>query len=196
LVAGVTDFDDRMGHSFWWQASSSKLEPLTDAALAGETPIRVMISCEGTPLDVWPSSSPFQQIVREEIGTEKKLVLLAVGMAGKTHWSGTIEGDGMTEAIAMDFAARVSATPDFLGSTYVVDDAWKIETQSQSDSNNQSVVLKHKQLHVQLVLDSIGPHLVTIDGNRITLAFQAEFPATKRSQTLRWRYVLRNASSK
>ena len=205
LIVSVVDCDDRLGHGFWWQASSSESNVpsnRTELPIGAtiESPIKVMTSCEGTPQDIWPSSSPFQQIVREEIGTEKKLVLLAVGMAGKTHWSGTIEGDAMTEAIAMDFAARVSAVPDFLGSTYLVDEAWSVkllnppETDIQSDAGNQSVALKHNQLDIKLVLDSIGPHKVSIAGNRVAITFQADFPATKRNQTLRWRYVLRNAN--
>ncbi len=183
IVAGVVDNDDRLAHGFWWEASSETLDM-----------VRIMTSCEGTPQDTWPASSPFQQIVREEIGTEKKLVLLAVGMAGKTHWSGTVEGDAMTEAIAMDFAARVNATPDFLGSTYFIDDAWTAQLQTTADALNQSVTLTHAEQGVKLVFDSIGPHLVSIDGKKLTLTFQADFPATKRNQTLRWRYVIRSVS--
>jgi hypothetical protein len=183
IVAGVVDHDDRLAHGFWWQPSSEPSDM-----------IRVMTSCEGTPQDTWPSSSPFQQIVREEIGTEKKLVLLAVGMAGKTHWSGTIEGDAMTEAIAMDFAARVNVTPDFLGSTYLIDDAWTAKLQTSADALNQSVILTHAEQNIQLVFDSIGPHVVSIDGMKLKLTFQADFPATKRNQTLRWRYVIRSVS--
>ncbi|MCY2973937.1 MAG: hypothetical protein NTW52_04625 [Planctomycetota bacterium] len=183
IVAGVVNNDDRLAHGFWWEASSETMDM-----------VRIMTSCEGTPQDTWPASSPFQQIVREEIGTEKKLVLLAVGMAGKTHWSGTVEGDAMTEAIAMDFAARVNVTPDFLGSTYVIDAAWTAKLQTTADALNQSVTLTHAEQGIQLIFDSIGPHVVSIDGKKLTLAFQADFPSTKRNQTLRWRYVIRSVS--
>jgi len=183
LVAGVVDFDDRLGHGFWWQASSESKS--TDM-------VRIMTTCEGTPQDTWPASSPFQQIVREEIGTEKKLVLLAVGMAGKTHWSGTIEGDAMNEAIAMDFAARVNTTPDFVGSTYLIDDAWTAELQTNSDGSNQSISLKHGKQDVRIVFDSIGPHKLSLNANKLVLTFQPDFPATKRNQTLRWRFVIRS----
>jgi hypothetical protein len=183
IVAGVVDNDDRLAHGFWWEASSDPMKMVC-----------IMTSCEGTPQDTWPASSPFQQIVREEIGTEKKLVLLAVGMAGKTHWSGTIEGDAMTEAIAMDFAARVNVTPDFLGSTYLINDAWIAKLQTTADALNQSVTLTHADQNIQLVFDSIGHHVLSIDGKKLRLNFQADFPATKRNQTLRWRYVIRSVS--
>jgi hypothetical protein len=178
-----------MGHGFWWKASE---DSAGNSANNPNEMIRIMTTCEGTPQDTWPASSPFQQIVCEEIGTEKKPVLLAVGMAGKTHWSGTIEGDAMTDAIAMDFAARVNTTPDFLGSTYLIDDAWSVEQQTSADASNQSVALRHSTQDIKIVFDSIGPHIVSLNGKELKLTFQPDFPATKRNQTLRWRYVIRS----
>ena len=65
-------------------------------------------------------------------------MLLGVGMAGKAHWSATIEGDSMTEAIAFDMACRTSSLPLQLGSSYSIESSWRLV-----DHREHSVKLQH-----------------------------------------------------
>ncbi|MFO0884877.1 MAG: hypothetical protein U0894_11945 [Pirellulales bacterium] len=88
---------------------------VTDSGLPGEQV--VLESCEGTPADAWPASSPLQSLSIEEL-TPGAPVALLVGMAGKSHWSASIERLSGNNGWRWDIACRVSITPDFLGSTY------------------------------------------------------------------------------
>jgi len=75
-------------------------------------------SVEGTPHDDWPPSPPFQSLHIEQREDGRTLALL-VGMAGKSHWSASIEIDAEARVVLFDVACRLrepAAGP--LGSTY------------------------------------------------------------------------------
>ena len=75
-------------------------------------------SVEGTPHDDWPTSPPLNSLHREERG-HTQLALL-VGMAGKSHWSASVELDPPGN-VRFDIACRVSpAGQGVLGSHYRV----------------------------------------------------------------------------
>jgi hypothetical protein len=180
-------------HAFW-------IKPQDESLPA----IKLMQSVEGDSSDTWPPSGPFQQIVKESVGTGKAPVLLAVGMAGKSHWSGTFEGDAFSEAIAMDFAVRVNQAPGFVGSTYWLDAVWKVDLQSV-DSETQAeasvplgrtVRIEHRLNAKVLLLESIGASRLSVrrieeKGTIVTIHQRNDFESDKRVQTLRWRYVVR-----
>lgn len=50
----------------------------------------VLSSVEGSPLDAWPASPPLQSLHFESRPGNRELALL-VGMAGKSHWSVSID---------------------------------------------------------------------------------------------------------
>lgn len=75
---------------------------------------------EGNADDPWPPSPPLQQYSMEAGGGGKDVVLL-VGMAGKSHWSASVEGDTTTASLVFDMACRVARRPYWLGSTYRAD---------------------------------------------------------------------------
>ncbi|MDZ4848213.1 MAG: hypothetical protein SGI77_02880 [Pirellulaceae bacterium] len=187
---------DRIGHCIWWLQDNgsepvANAIPLTESLVhsAGKTPVLILASIEGNANQNWPESSPFQQIVCENVGAGGKPVLLAVGMAGKAHWSATIEGDSMTEAIAMDIACRTAAAPERLGSLYHVPTIWKATIVS-----NNSVLLEHPD-GMSATIDSIGNAPLHFDAALRTLLIQPTIDAThhQRGQTYRWRYVLRRS---
>ncbi len=145
-----------------------------------------MSSVEGNSEQAWPDSSPFQQIVCENVGAGNKPVLLGVGMAGKAHWSATIEGDSLTEAIAMDIACRSAAIPEQLGSTYWVPEAWKAVLISEN-----SLTLEHSR-GIKVTIDSIGNTPIVFENQRIQIRPTIDGTQHQRGKTYRWRYLVRS----
>jgi hypothetical protein len=78
---------------------------------------------EGSPADAWPPSPPLQQLHSQEI--DGRPTVLAVGMAGSTHWSASFQPDG-SSTLSMEFAARVDLREEIhLGNAFVLSDAVK-----------------------------------------------------------------------
>lgn len=74
-------------------------------------------SVEGGPAEAWPASPPLQSVHLEERAAGQRIALL-VGLAGKSHWSLSVEplvGEG---AIRFEAACRANAEPAWLGSQY------------------------------------------------------------------------------
>jgi hypothetical protein len=82
-----------------------------------------LVSVEGSPLEDWPASGPFQSLHVER--RDDSAVALLVGMAGKSHWSASCQIDPAAPRVTFDVACRVrTAEAGFLGSTYrACDDA-------------------------------------------------------------------------
>jgi hypothetical protein len=72
-------------------------------------------SARDEPAD-WPPSPPFKDWHDEKHGGAT--VLMAVGAAGKSHWSASVEL-GEDGTVQFDVAARINGTPAFLGSRYI-----------------------------------------------------------------------------
>jgi len=66
--------------------------------------------------DPWPKSPPLQQGSVEDRGSAR--VALFLCMAGRGHWSLSIETRPELVALDFDVACRVPATPQWLGSRY------------------------------------------------------------------------------
>ncbi len=73
-------------------------------------------SREGSPLDDWPTSPPFQSL-NVEIRAGERPVALLVGMAGHSHWSASIELDPAAACVTFDVACRTRQRGS-LGSCY------------------------------------------------------------------------------
>lgn len=144
------------------------------------------MSVEGNSEQVWPESSPFQQIVCENVGAGNKPVLLGVGMAGKAHWSATIEGDSLTEAIAMDIACRSAAVPERLGSTYWIPDTWKATLTSEN-----SISLEHIS-GINVAIDSVGNTPIVFEDQKMYIRPSVDGAQHQRGKTYRWRYLVRS----
>ncbi len=171
LVARCFTAGDRTGHCVWW--------------LENDKPYLILKSVEGNPSQAWPESSPFQQIVCENVGAGGKPVLLGVGMAGKAHWSATIEGDSMTEAIAMDIACRTAAVPEYLGSTYWIPEIWRVAAHT-----DQRLLLEHPD-GFQVAIDSIGNTPLAFENQKLLISPTIDPTHHQRGQTYRWRYAIR-----
>lgn len=82
---------------------------------ADGTPL--LTSIEGNDQDDWPPSPPLQQLSIEEIRPGVEVALL-VGMAGKSHWSVSIEPQLDHPGFIFDVACRIAQSPTCLGSRY------------------------------------------------------------------------------
>ncbi len=73
-------------------------------------------SVEGDPQDPWPPSPAFQQLSMQGDGAQR--VAFLVGMAGKSHWSMSVEVASDQRSIVFDVACRIHLAADRLCSSY------------------------------------------------------------------------------
>jgi hypothetical protein len=95
---------DRYGHLIARIKSEGNSEPLFE-------------SIEGALSDTWPPSPPLQTLSIEKMANGHPAALL-VGMAGRSHWSASIEPVPDRAELIFDIACRHSDKPRYLGSQY------------------------------------------------------------------------------
>ncbi len=134
----------------------------------------VLLSVEGTPSDNWPASPPFQSLHIEQRDDGRTLALL-VGMAGKSHWSASVEIDTVSQTVVFDVACRVrDCHAAWLGSTY--------QRPAAADRDNPHAV----QFDLPQRFGVTTLH--TLDARtQVT----AQLPENHVPQTIRWDYHLR-----
>ena len=84
---------------------------------ANGTVIKLLESVEGTANDPWPPSPPLQSLHLQMLPADRRAALL-VGMAGRSHWSASIETAPSPRAIQFDIACRSSDSEAPLRSRY------------------------------------------------------------------------------
>jgi hypothetical protein len=84
--------DDRYAHEVWFDNGSAW--------------VCVLQSVEGSASDDWPASPPWQSLHLDGHPDGRQIALL-VGMAGKNHWSASIELDPAKSQVHFDIACRV-----------------------------------------------------------------------------------------
>ena len=139
-------------------------------------PLPLLASIEGTADDEWPLSPPLQEIhFQSRSGVE---LALPVGMAGKSHWSISIELCAATGRLTFDVACRVRSVPEFLGSRYAI-----IQPAGGSDIQ--------KEPGWKLDIESIDGQLARqILRSATELSITAASAIEQLPATVRWRYVL------
>jgi hypothetical protein len=80
-------------------------------------PQPLLQSIEGSPTDDWPASPPLQSLSIESLVGNRRAALL-VGMAGRSHWSASVEAAPDKSELDFDLACRHSTLPNWLGSRY------------------------------------------------------------------------------
>jgi hypothetical protein len=84
----------------------------------GDTVEQLLLeSVEGTPDEPWPASPALQEGRIETTGGRNAAML--VGMAGKSHWSVSIEADAQRESLLFDVACRIKLGGGQLASAYL-----------------------------------------------------------------------------
>lgn len=145
---------DRLGHVIQLVGTSHQ---------AGE---HCLISREGSPSDVWPTSPPLQSLHLEDRNQGQRVALL-VGLSGKSHWSLSVEPVAGEAAVRFDVACRANAEPAMLGSTY-------------------------RELRPGLIVDSSDS--VVCEEQCIAIAPASLATGTRLPRTIRWTYVIRRNS--
>jgi hypothetical protein len=95
---------DRYGHVISMLDPGGQSQPLLE-------------SVEGSSDDPWPPSPPLQSLSIETLPDDRSAALL-VGMAGRSHWSASIEPDREAPALVFDVACRHPERSVSLGSRY------------------------------------------------------------------------------
>jgi hypothetical protein len=150
----------------------------------GERWITMLRTREGSPDEAWPASPPFQS-VHLDISDPDKHVALLVGMAGRSHWSASVELDGTASRATFDVACRLPAGQSgTLASTY--DTSFPAEA---CDERHTWLLLPHDRSRgLSLAIDD--RHAVRLAAARDRLAVQVDDPSPSAARTVRWRYTI------
>lgn len=166
---------DRIGHTIGVEAAC-------DDGPARFVPL--LHSVEGTSQDLWPASSALQSLSIEALPDGRRVALL-VGMAGRSHWSASIEANQEQQALIFDLACRTSQTPDFLGSSYRFFPGVELEL---TTAETPQAALRQGDIRLRLTTETAGPFAPPrIDCQGETIVLQA-IPAGQK--TVRWKFRL------
>lgn len=119
-------------------------------------------SMEGAAMDDWPASPPLQSHMFHKLPTGQSAALL-VGMAGRSHWSASVETSPNSAKLVFDIACRHTAQPAWLGSRYRV----------IGDSQQATLVAEDAQISFTVEIATIEPKMTD-----------------KNLPTTRWRYAI------
>ena len=143
----------------------------------------VLNSIEGTSEQDWPASPPLKDLHFEPRDGGVQLALL-VGMAGKSHWSASLELNPQAEQLTFDMACRVRVLPEWLGNSY------QLPVAQPATMDGGLKLAEGWWLHGETEGGLLAPHFTTPDGGSRWLLHPPEITAPKFPQTIRWRYSL------
>lgn len=155
---------DRFGHEIFWSTAGDRHGKLT--------------SLEGSADETWPKS-PALQSLHVETRPDGRQMIMLVGMAGRSHWSMTVEADETRDRLIFDVACRVHGRPNWLGSTY----SMPLGNIGSGAKGNLSVtVWRGEQLQEEIA--------VQIDDANRSVLIPAWVDDQAAAQTVRWRYAI------
>lgn len=143
-------------------------------------------SIEGGPSEPWPASPPFQSLHTEGRPAERQVALL-VGMAGKSHWSASVEVDPADACIRFDVACRqhlgAGGAPGSQYHAHGLIDA--------VDSMHVAVIEPSQERPLALCVDNpAAPARLVVA--RQTIGIEPELsPPADQATTIRWGYTVR-----
>jgi hypothetical protein len=144
--------------------------------------VGLLESLEGAADDDWPASPPWQEVHCEQrVGGVQ--VALAVGKAGKSHWSASFELDA-AGSLTVDVACRAAAAPRRLCSTYLLHGPFAIE------APHGAARLAGRWL-LQPGADEAASRIELGDSARSWSIGPMFDPAGDWPRTIRWKYLLR-----
>jgi hypothetical protein len=172
---------DRYAHEIWLRE--------------GDVWAPVLRSVEGSASDDWPASPPFQSLHIDERSGTRSLALL-VGMAGKSHWSASVQLDPAGRQASFDVACRVRGVSGRLTSSYrlveprsseafMLDPTGQQATCGLARPSEPSIQFQIYQEHAPVQLSHNG-------GELMLLAEDAGLQ--EQARTVRWRYDVRLTS--
>ncbi len=142
----------------------------------------LLTSVEGTSEQPWPPSPPLQQLSIEERAPGNRVALL-LGMAGRSHWSASVECDPASLSLLFDMACRVPQPPQRLGRCY------RTEVPLAESSLEQArFTTAGAAVTLQLPPSANPPSVaLALPENRIEVVFQ-DLTVARVPSTLRWTY--------
>lgn len=154
------------------------------ACLVDRQPSRLLISLEGNAQERWPASPPFQQLSIEARADGSQVALL-VGMAGKSHWSGSVRVAPDRPRLEFDIACLAREVPRLVGSCYAME-----REPSEGDTAQLSFSLADGRaafLTVGSIAEAPLGQIQTA-GSRVVIRGTAAAAALP--QTIRWNYAV------
>lgn len=136
-----------------------------------------------TGTDEWPPSPPLQQLSLERNSRGERVALL-LGMAGRSHWSLSVEPDAASSPSAgftFDVACRPAGVPGWLGSGYQSPGLFRWLAPSRL-----AVVFQATELLLEglAVADFAAPQVQLPPGGVLVVPQRQEIP----TPTVRWKY--------
>ncbi len=129
----------------------------------------------------WPDSPPLQQISWMETTPGRRIALL-VGMAGKSHWSVSIETDPSEVGLLFDVACRVHRFPEWLGTTYRCSCPVRLESPHVAQFTAGGV---DGRITTEL---TDGTQRAAIEINEACLSIKPALDGVCAPHTVRWKY--------
>ena len=160
--------EDRFGHDI--------------AYVAGQVAAACLTAELGRGRDPWPASPPMQQCSLEPSSRGRQMALL-IGMAGKSHWSQSVETDSAAISLTFDVACRVHSQPLWLGSSY--------RANHPVEAFSASIVRLTVAEGVELTVTGEAPdrsRSVRLEVSSNHVAIAADLGRLQLPSTVRWRY--------
>lgn len=142
----------------------------------------LMSSVEGDGQQPWPPSPPFQECLEQRIGEDT--IVLATGMAGKTHWSMSVEADD-SPALVCDVACRTGTPPTEVGSQFVI----QLE---EVETDKDALLIRGQAFTARVVtlpVDEISATIAT-QTDPTGVVIRPTFEDSALPCTIRWKYRL------
>ncbi len=154
------------------------------ALVVGSELHELLASVEGDDREVFPPSPPLQQWALTELGGGKQAALL-MGMAGRSHWSLSVEPGAAERLIRFEVACRAPAVDrPALRSVYQMRRPWQWSPDAQAavvSVDGYRCLLRPLRLP-----DADGPPILRVERDQL-----AVFPPElTNSSTHRWQYEL------
>ncbi len=151
-------------------------------AIDGGQTTPLFASLEGTPEQGWPPHPPLQDASIEPGGQGD--VILAVGMAGTSHWSVSFEPIPGQAALEIDVACRLKIAPEELGSSYATQLTW-----TDQKEDGASWQRGEHRGHLRVLLGSLQLQAAEhVQGTLLRVSPVFEF--SEKAATARWKYRL------
>jgi hypothetical protein len=171
---------DRFGHQVFARSDS------------WESDLVLYNSIEGDEHSNWPPSPPLQDVHQQVIGDQA--VVMAVGMAGASHWSAacSLRENDQRIGFHFDIACRIKNEPDWLGSTY-------LRPNNEAESKHPNSALSDFDVQVLAIEVDGSAAKISEGGQQLVITAGPESGEEKPqiagslkspSRTIRWQYLL------
>jgi hypothetical protein len=143
----------------------------------------VLDSVEGNAAEAWPASPPLQSLSVESLPDGRRVALL-VGMAGRGHWSASIEALPGAAAFVCDIACRTTGGEPALASSYRLAAPSTAKLFIAPDESWIEVQCKQGDMVISPAREAAAPSILRMLG---TESF-AIAPLPQKGTTIRWKY--------